>query len=37
MWGVPAVVQQFMNPTNIHEDAGSSPGLAQWIRDLALP
>ena len=34
--GVPTVAQHVKNPTSIHKDAGSIPGLTQWAKDLAL-
>ena len=35
--GVPIVVQGVKNLTSVHEDAGSIPSLAQWVKDLGLP
>ena len=31
------VAQRVKNLTSVREDVGSIPGLAQWIKDLALP
>ena len=35
--GVTFVAQQVMNPTSNHEDVGSVPGLARWVKDPTLP
>ena len=36
-FGVPVVAQWLTNPTRNHDIAGLVPGLAQWVKDPALP
>ena len=35
-YGAPVVAQQLANLTSICKDDGLTPGLAQWVKDLAM-
>ena len=35
-WGVPVVVQWVRTLASVCDDAGSIPGLAQWVKDLVV-
>ena len=35
--GVPMLARQLTSMTSVNEDVGSIPGLAQCVKDLALP
>ena len=36
LWGSSHCGSAVMSPTSVHEDAGSSPDLAHWVKDSAL-